>query len=153
MRPVPRQFIIVEARVLPLPHNPSRCRFYDAAVWGSRLPLAKMQSLWSEAANGRWSECPYHSTNWRTVAAAACWVLRRQLRRDPEGWNGQTPSMLAAEYPGRPLADHERNAVGSLLWEPISWDPAEDDSVMNGQHRACALRIAGAPEVPVLQHW
>lgn len=61
--------------------------------------------------------------------------------------------MMAAEYPGRVLADDECDAVGALLWDPISWDPAEDDTVMNGQHRACALRISRPSEVPVLPHW
>ena len=148
MKPLPCQFIVVDPRLLPRPHNPSQCHFYDRALWDSRLPLAQIQSRWSETASGRWSECRYHSGDWKTVASAACWVLGTQLERDPESWSG-TPSMMSAGYPGRALVEDERDAVGSLLWEPISWTPGAD-YVMDGQHRACALRVAGALKVPVL---
>lgn len=148
MVPPPRQFTIVAAGRLPLPHNPSRCFFYDRALWASRVPLAEMQSRWSQAATGRWNECPYHSTDWRKVADAASWVLTTQLRRDRNEWD-DTPFILAADYEGGTLTEEERDAVTSLLWEPISWTLGAD-GLMNGQHRACALRAAGAPEVPVL---
>ncbi len=145
---LPRHFIVVEPRDLPLPHNPVNCRFYDPALWNSTLPLSVVRARWSQAAKSRWDECSYHSSDWKTVADAACWVLRTQLQRDPGAWDA-TASTLAEHYPGRTLVADELDAVGNLLsWDPISWTPGAD-SVTDGQHRACALRAAGALEVPV----
>ncbi len=110
--------------------------------------MEEMQAKWSEATAGRWGECPYHTTNWKVAAAAACWVLRSQVERDPDAWDG-SPFVLASDYPAHALTERERDAVCSLLWEPIAWSVGSD-MVMNGQHRACALRVSAALEVPVL---
>lgn len=140
--------MIVPARLLPSPHNPSRCLFYDPSTWDSALPLAQQRARWSSTAAGRWNECRYHSTDWKLAAAAACWVLAVELERDPDGWTA-SPFTLASRYPHVALTEMERSAVYSLLWEPISWTVGSD-MVMDGQHRSCALRVSGAIEVPVL---
>ncbi len=144
----PRCFAIIDPRLLPLPHNPSCCRFYDPAVWNSDLSLAQQRATWLEMVGSRWNECPYHAGNWSRIALAACWVLEVELRNEPDVWSDSTRGDLS-RYSAANLDEGEIDTVASLFDNPITWWPGQD-MLDDGQHRACALRCAGATAVPVV---
>jgi hypothetical protein len=147
MLPSPSLFIVVDPQQLPMPHNPSRCDFYDKTLWNGPLPLAQRRTRWLDVIEPRWMSCSYHAADWRSIAEAACWVLDLQLRASVQSWTVDLGAHLA-RFPGGALAPPEADFADSLFSDPIAWLPGED-MVDDGQHRTCALRLAGARAVPV----
>ena len=144
----PERFSVVHPAVLPLPHNPSRCRFYEPADWNGHATLRERRARWLEVVESRWEECDYHVDDWAKIAQAACWVLEIELQDEPEVWSTDRWSLLGG-YPEAALDEREIHAVDMLFGDPITWTPGQDE-VEDGQHRACALRCVKAAAVPVL---
>lgn len=144
---------------LPPPHNPFRCphakRYInllraqcglgEGRCWPPQATRADERAAgWCFDASlgpADLAACGYHRGDWRTAADAAV-----RAWRELGEWSEWAVSEWLA---GLGLEEVTERAANSLLLEPICWGEG-DPGVTNGQHRACALRHSGAPEVPVL---
>jgi len=130
---------IVEVADLPWAHNPYKCAFADDfkatapadidfddsreyfASFAAALPPEQVQT------------CRYHAANWHVAAEAAIRV-----------WHDNAPDVDTEVE--RLLAAGESEdtveAMCSFYWEPIFVSGAR---LGNGQHRVCAMKLAGVP--------
>lgn len=80
------------------------------------------------------AKCKYHATDWVTAAEVAVGVLEGRETMDE-----------AIER----LGDTTREAEG--VWSLLSREPVwlDGPQLGNGQHRVCAMKLAGAKRCPV----
>jgi hypothetical protein len=135
---------------LPVPHNPARCEHHDRylQIRASITPgLDRTEAdqragrLFLESLTlGDCSSCRFHDGNWRSVANASVEILERLGPCDPEHY------IEAAKAKRRGLGKKERRWLVSLFNDPIF---IGGGGFTNGQHRACALRMSGAPRAAI----
>ncbi|OPC76696.1 hypothetical protein B4N89_45240 [Embleya scabrispora] len=136
----------VPLSALPYPHHLFKCAHadrvkalveqYPDAEGADRAAHAHAFSTWGP---DDFRACEYHRGDWAAIALAA----ERALAA-----GGDTADM--ADRAGRDpeLDDHDRECAASLIYDPIAWSDG-DEALVNGQHRLCALRAAGAVSCPV----
>lgn len=134
---------------LPWPHNPSRCahsdRFnairtlYDDDFDG-HIPAGAHFFL--SLGQNDFDACDYHDHDWISIAAASVKLLD-QL--PPDADREQIANAVSNLLPN----GSDQRELLYLFSDPIVWAPGET-SIINGQHRSCALRASGAPECAVL---
>jgi hypothetical protein len=81
--------------------------------------------------------CGYHWPDWHLAAATAV-ALVEQTGHLP--WD-------ALDEAAASMDDETRWAFYSLRMEPIVW--AGGERLVNGQHRVCAMKLAGVPRCPI----
>jgi hypothetical protein len=132
----------VPVDALPWPWNPSRCAWYPRFVeslGGRNLDERGRGDVFRKVvrdlAPSEIRMCWYHATNWNLAAQLAVALYRDQKKPSDPGF---------APYATRNGAGaDEIEAVYSFWDDPIIWaDGAE--TVTNGQHRTCALKVSGA---------
>ncbi len=144
---------------LPFAHNPFKCahaeRFVAPAADASD-DAAWMQAgaeFFEQLGPADFASCLYHQGDWRRIAAAAVEVV------DASPPGGPYDAALAVVGRTRTLFEprswlSQRLSRQEVLWlrflfhDPIAYRPGAA-RVVNGQHRVCALRAAGASECPV----
>ena len=146
--------VVMSVAELPWAHHPFRCRYtagFDAAVPEPRVPHGSATPEWvpefSEAARHRFvaafarslsaeqlRRCAYHRPNWKWAADAAVACFERGVRPEP----GEV--IHAARTAGQ--SDKTAEALYSFWREPIFLN---GPILGNGQHRMCALKLAGVP--------
>lgn len=132
---------VVPVADLPWPHNPSSCAW--AARFEEILALYPESTHPPPAAGAHWflsldetdlRACRFHEANWRRIADVSVEVL---------GEVGTDRDAVAGAISARLDDPVEADWCDSLFADPIAWSPGQT-SVVNGQHRACALRASGA---------
>lgn len=127
---------------LPWPWNPFKCTWQDrfeGLVGGRKLGDPERTALFERMATAlspdEVGQCPYHVTDWRLAADLALSLNRL----------GNTPAHRTIEngVRARGGGNAEIEAVCSFWEEPMSWSEGAP-VVGNGQHRVCALKLAGA---------
>jgi hypothetical protein len=139
----------VQVADLPWPHNPSRCahierfnevrQLYDAGPDG-HIPAGA--HFFVSLIDSDFAACRYHQRDWRAIAAASVTLLD-QLPHDAD-----TSEILTAASTLLP-SGADLNDLTYLFTDPIAWAPGET-SIINGQHRTCALKASGAAECVVV---
>jgi hypothetical protein len=149
-----RPMLVVPVADLPWAHHPFRCpysREFNAAVPRSRVPHGHGAPEWvpefSEAARHIYIAafarslteeqvrgCAYHRPNWLWAAAAAVACFERGIRPEPEE--------VVREARAAGETDETAEACCSFWVEPIFLN---GPVLGNGQHRMCALKLAGVP--------
>lgn len=137
--------VIVPVDELPPPHNPFKCAHHDRFE-----RLAREHPELEELEIGRvfaasltpsdYAACACHRGDWQAIAAAAVDAVQQY---------GSTPTrtQLAAVASRFGLAPDDRFRLRTLFGaEAIT---ISSGRFQDGQHRACALRAAGATEVVV----
>jgi hypothetical protein len=134
---------VVAVADIPWPHNPAAC------AWHARFD--EVVALYPEsghpppAAGAQWflslgehdfAACDYHQPDWRRIADVSADVLR-ELEPD-----SSLDDVLAA-INSRLDDPVEAEWCFTLFADPIAWYP-DQHSVVNGQHRSCALRASRA---------
>jgi hypothetical protein len=142
--PLGSRLTVVPVALLPWPHNPFRCAhharfdqikdFYPPACWTSGAAGAH---FFLTLTDQDFRACSYHEPDWRRVAEVSVEVFEA-LPVEAE------LDTALDEASGRFDSKLEREALNSLFADPIVW-LGEEDSITNGQHRACALKASGAP--------
>jgi hypothetical protein len=134
---------IVAVADIPWPHNPAGCsqhaRFDEirALYPESAYPPTAAGAHWFLSLDDAdFATCDYHQANWRRIAEVSVDVLR-ELEPD-----AGLDDALEATNARLDDATEARWCV-SLFADPLVWYPGQG-SVVNGQHRACALRASGA---------
>jgi hypothetical protein len=84
--------------------------------------------------------CPYHQPDWLLAARTAVALLESD-RFSLEHLSS------AAQVAGMDRDTEE--AMYGFIWEPIIWNGGA--RVGNGQHRVCAMKLAGVPRCPVVE--
>ena len=135
---------IVAIADLAWPHNPARCRWrnrferLEGLYPGSRHHQAAVGAHWFlTLTEPELADCGYHEGDWKVIVDASVRVLRAL---EP----GATLDDAAAAVEEMLGESIEAEWCHSLFVDPIVWNP-DVNSVVNGQHRACALRASGAP--------
>jgi hypothetical protein len=133
---------IADVASLPWPHHPFKCPHkhkFEAAVptadkdrWENWQPHveAAIRSLPEDQIR----LCPYHRPDWKLAAEAAI-----------TGWQecGSDDASVAAEFLSKiKLPDETGLAAWSFFADPI-W--INGPLLGNGQHRVCAMKLAGVP--------
>jgi len=139
---------VVAVAELPWAHNPSRCVHCDrfqtmrGLYQGSsgNNPAAGAHFFLSLSEDD-FADCPYHRGDWVKIAAEAVALLGKM---DPDSTHEEIYTEVSRRFPEEP----ERKWLLSLLIRPIIWDRPYT-GIINGQHRICALKAAGAPFCPV----
>jgi hypothetical protein len=84
--------------------------------------------------------CPYHQPAWRVAAdTAVALVEAGQLSGDH----------LARAARAADMDRDTEEALWSFVWEPIIWNGG--NRLRNGQHRVCAMKLAGVRRCPVVE--
>lgn len=137
------ELTVVAVADLPWPHMPSRCtwkqRFEDLGeLYGPDRECPAVGAHWSLTLDeADFKQCQYHQADWRRIADVSVEVLRG-LPQNPQ--RGDVSAAIDQALGDTP----EGRWCWTLFTVPIVWSPGQD-SVTNGQHRACALRASGAP--------
>jgi hypothetical protein len=134
---------VVAVADLPWPHNPGACRWRDRFEDVSNLYPSSRHSEpavgahWFLTLNrGDFEACPYHGANWKRIAETSVAVFREL--------DEQAERLEALEAVHEAFGDSPDGTwCASLFSDPIVWSP-DQQSVVNGQHRSCALRASGA---------
>jgi hypothetical protein len=133
-------FYIADMASLPWGHAIFRCRYtalFDAAV--REVPAGRpetnqpvVENVARSLTSEQFAQCDYHRPDWVLAAKLAidCWRERGSGRRSDIG--------IALER--FVLSDDTRWAVESFFIEPI-W--IDGPLLGNGQHRICAMKLAG----------
>lgn len=134
---------------LPWPHNPSRCahidRFNDvSALYDSGLDghVPAGAHFFLTLADSEVAICPYHQHDWPAIAAASVTLL------DQVPADADMNAIIAAASTLLPSGLDQSELV-YLFSDPIVWAPGET-SIINGQHRTCALKASGASQCAVV---
>ncbi|HEX4304841.1 MAG TPA: hypothetical protein VHZ54_02285 [Solirubrobacterales bacterium] len=134
-------FYITDLANLPWPQAIFRCRYtalFDAAI--REVPADRPESAQPLVENvarsltpEQLSQCDYHRPDWVLAAELAidCWRERGSVRRSDIG---------VALDERLVLSDDTRWAAESFFIEPI-W--IDGPLLGNGQHRICAMKLAG----------
>jgi hypothetical protein len=135
---------VVAVADLPWAHNPGSCHWkprfekLEALYPPSRHHRPALGAHWYlTLTESDFAACRYHECDWKRVAAVAVEVFKSVA----EG--AEIDDVFGA------ITDALRESVeggwcASLFADPIVWNPGEA-SVINGQHRTCALKASGAP--------
>jgi len=132
---------IVPVAELPWAWNPFKCahRAKFCAALPADLEADQRPPYFAAMVQGltqpELEACPYHNCDWALAAAMTVWCF--QYRVDPHG--EQVSKRVAEQGGGWP----ELKAISSLFLRPIVWSP-QSPTVSDGQHRVCALKVAGA---------
>ncbi len=86
--------------------------------------------------------CRYHRHDWSAIAAASVGLLD-QLPHDAD--RNTIIATASSLLPSGP----DQNELIYLFTDPIVWASGET-SIVNGQHRTCALKASGASECAVV---
>lgn len=142
--PPPIRLAIAEIVELPYPHNLGEC------LWGQRHRALVAEEgddpdghrrayerLIAELGPDRVAQCSYHASDWKRATEIACKLLDEGTVRSGEP--GERATALGAT---RDVA----MAVYELFARPISH---ADGELCDGQHRTCAMRVAGAIRCPI----
>ncbi len=149
------EFIIVRVADLPAFHASLKCALedlYDAPVKARLREPGRSEMPPEESALLRHPirdeltpadvvACDYQGFDWRTIASFACSIV--DDAEDAIEWADIGRAAKSAR-----LSKDNRSMLLTLFTEPILWRPGRP-IVDNGQHRACALHVAGAEWVPV----
>ncbi|MEU8196276.1 hypothetical protein AB0C10_21065 [Microbispora amethystogenes] len=143
---------MVPLSALPWPHNLFKCahrKRVDEVLAGYPAPdrgdgaERRMQAahaeLFGQLTAGDFATCLYHQVNWQAIGE----VARRAVEEHDGDWEA---ALARSDSPS--LTDDDTTWLGDLFADPLCWSDGED-SFVNGQHRACALRAAGVPACPV----
>lgn len=137
---------------LPPPHGMFRCRYAgrfkelseDAKSMEDFQVVGRL--FMAELASYDLSRCKYHRTrchsvDWRTIADCADRIIAiLGPRPRQEDWSGLVERA--------PVKRRDRGWLDSLFSDPIGIG-SQGTGFVNGQHRACAIRMSGAPRVVV----
>jgi hypothetical protein len=126
------QFSVVRVSRLPYAHNPFKCthapQTVDVDFDGRRF----FESLTRE----QFGSCRYHRVvDWKLVAKMGVQLFWRHRQERKSTLNR---AILAVE-----LDEPNKRALLSLFSDPIVWERT-GPAVVDGQHRLCAIRAAGA---------
>jgi hypothetical protein len=84
------------------------------------------------------ARCPYHRPDWSMAANTAGTLLER---------TGRLTTALADQAArSTSMDDQPAWALISLVADPILWNGS--DQLANGQHRVCAMKLAGVRRCP-----
>ncbi len=142
---------VVAVADLPWAHNPSKCDHFNRfeAIRGlyeesfdGHIPAGAHFFLSLDAE--QFATCRYHHHDWAAIAAASVELLEGLA---PDSDRDDVLSAAAEFFPEGP----EREELGFLFSDPIKWSPSAA-SLINGQHRTCALKAAAAPLCVALTH-
>lgn len=129
---------VVDVAALPCTHNPGRCAYRDRLL---ELELsypsdaaAVAGAHWFVSLNPADTTCQAHRADWAAAAQAAVAVLEAGTARERDA----LLDALAATN----LPSETARAAASFFTQPIAWVPGSA-TVINGQHRSCALKLAG----------
>lgn len=129
---------VVDVAALPWPHNPGRCayldRFLELELSYPSDAAAVAGAHWFVSLDPADTACPAHRADWSAAAGAAVAVLEAGTARERD-------ALLNALTATNPPPETVR-AAASFFTQPIAWVPGSS-TVINGQHRACALKLAG----------
>lgn len=124
-------------------HNPSSCRWHERfeAVRGSyprtaSYPAAVGAHWYLALSHEDLDNCRYHRADWRRVADVSVAVLESLE-------TGATVDDALDAVHGILGESAETPWCTSLFVDPITFERVAD-SVSDGQHRSCALRVSGA---------
>ncbi|MGH3571749.1 MAG: hypothetical protein ACRDR6_22785 [Pseudonocardiaceae bacterium] len=140
----------VSLAALPWPHRLSKCEHLkriEAAVRTypddddatDDAGQAATAEVFGELTAADFAACRYHQAAWAAIGAIALeltesgksdWEALEQIDREQR------------------LSGEDRKWLRSLFQDPICWDDG-DASLVNGQHRLCALRAAGVSSCPI----
>ena len=137
---------MVSVDQLPSPHHLFRCPFARehkrcvAAVGESSAGLAVAFDRFAAAVAPRTWQCDYHHADWETATAAAIAALD-----DAAPWaSSRALASVAAEIAGARGGDEMTMWMAhSLFADPIFLMRSDLPALGNGQHRVCAMKIAG----------
>jgi hypothetical protein len=115
---------IVDVGSLPWPHLLFKCRWRDRFVLASEAPAAL-------------TECPYPAIDWHAAAAAAVALV--------EAGDASTAAIARAARE-RKLDPDTSEALFNFFADPIF---CSGESLGNGQHRVCAMKLAKVPRCPI----
>lgn len=140
---MPKEWSIVAVDSLPWPEHPFRCR------WASRFERvapenateAERRTAVRELALSLTSDelaaCPYHDADWHQAAEAAA----SQVESGDTTWEAIEAVIASAR-----LDQDTAEAFRSFFTEPIF---VANDTLGNGQHRVCAMKLAKVPRCPI----
>jgi hypothetical protein len=134
---------IADVDLLPWPHCPFKCRWYERfrILAPEETPIRECQAVARDLARSLSSaeirQCGYHRFDWQRIANAAVALAE----------SGDT----SAEAISKAVASHELDDDDAMeLWmlfgHPIFLAGA---SLGNGQHRVCAMKLAGVQRCPI----
>lgn len=134
---------VVRVNELPWPWNPFRCQWRDrfAALIADRdLGDTERATLFQEMATSlspkEIKSCRFHDADWSVAADVAVDIFRQGMSPDTADLGALVQAVGGGAV--------ETDAVRSFWMDPITWSPGSP-FVGNGQHRICALKLAGAP--------
>ncbi|MCC5579229.1 hypothetical protein IMZ11_26735 [Microtetraspora sp. AC03309] len=143
---------MVPLSALPWPHNLFKCAHRQRAddVLASypapdrdggaeQMSQAAHAELFGQMTAEDFAACLYHQVNWQAIGE----VARRAVEQHDGDWEA---ALARSDSPA--LTDDDTTWLSYLFADPLCWNDGED-SFVNGQHRACALRVAGVPACPV----
>jgi hypothetical protein len=140
--PESEDWLIADVASMPWPRNLFNCEWRDRAGAVEDLDLGASQVAMRSMVLGLTARelvaCPYHRPDWRRAADAAVTLVEQtgqlveeDLRRTARGMDGETAW-----------------ALYSFVGQPIIWNGG--DELSNGQHRVCAMKLAGASCCPIV---
>jgi hypothetical protein len=128
---------------LPWPHHQSDCPLYRVAktdkLGAPDAQAAHAAAFLSKRGQRAMAACPYHQPDWPRLVRIVQDTLN-QAKGD------ELDPKRHPEY--SQLAENEKQWLSTLVFEPIEWDD-RDETLINGQHRLCALRAARVAACPV----
>jgi hypothetical protein len=132
---------VVPVAAVPFPHGPFRCphiaRFRELARIYPDADRVVVGAHWHLTLTTKdFANCPFHDGEWRKVAEASLVAL--ESARAEATYDELMDACIKQSLP-----PPEAKWLISLFRDPIVWTPGSRE-VTNGQHRACALRAAGA---------
>ena len=96
------------------------------------------EEFFSQLSEADFRACPYHQADWHAIAAEAVRIVRT-MGESLREWEVRQAAEACS------LSEGDRRWLLSLLGSyPITWS---GDYFSDGQHRGCALRQCGAPEI------
>jgi hypothetical protein len=135
---------IVEVATLPWPRCLFRCPLHSALQGDIKFmkdlheAQAATRRLSLSLSGDEVAKCPYHRPDWRLAADTAVALLERT--------GGLTVEIADQAVRSIEMDDETAWALISLVADPILWGGG--DEVANGQHRVCAMKLAGASRCP-----
>jgi hypothetical protein len=146
---VREQFRVVRVTSIPYSHNPSNCdhhEFFDHdAPWDGRAGRRFFENLTEDQLRS----CTYHQlADWKLVAKRSVELFRAYRDR----LVSELVDLLGEGAPltALGLSASDRAHLFWLFADPIVWG-GDAPTVVNGQHRTCAIRASGAAQC-VIDH-
>lgn len=139
-------FKIVPTNDLPAPHQPFRCAHYErykeiAETMGNnhQNEQAVGRAFQESLTPSDYRKCRFHKGNWNAIATTAVRIVYER---------GSQPT----DHDISEVAEEAKLSKKNCMWLRSLFGDAifiEGGSYTNGQHRGCALRVSGAPEIVV----